>query len=108
MKFHCRHRISVVLLAILLSGVLAPCVLNAQSTPQSTPNQSSSSTAATTTTKKKSTVQAQTPPSPGMVWVNTDSGVYHKSGSRWYGKTKQGKWMTEQDAQKAGYKSGKD
>jgi len=108
MKFHSRYRISIVLLAILLSGVLAPCVLSAQSTPQSTPSQSSSSTAATTTTKKKSTVQAQTPPSPGMVWVNTDSGVYHKSGSRWYGKTKQGKWMTEQDAQKAGYKAGKD
>ena len=40
-----------------------------------------------------------------MVWVNTDTGVYHKPGSRWYGKTKQGKWMTEQDAIKAGYKA---
>ena len=37
-----------------------------------------------------------------MVWVNTDSGVYHKPGTRWYGKTKQGKYMTEADAQKAG------
>lgn len=54
-----------------------------------------------------SSVHAQTPPSPGMVWVNTESGVYHKSGSRWYGKTKQGKWMTEADAQKAGYKAAK-
>jgi hypothetical protein len=40
-----------------------------------------------------------------MVWVNTDSGVYHKSTSRWYGKTKQGKYMTEADAQKAGYRA---
>jgi hypothetical protein len=38
-----------------------------------------------------------------MVWVNTNSKAYHKSGSRWYGKTKQGQWMTEADAQKAGY-----
>jgi hypothetical protein len=38
-----------------------------------------------------------------MVWVNTDSGVYHKSGSKYYGNTKQGKYMTEADAQKAGY-----
>ena len=42
-----------------------------------------------------------------MVWVNTDSGVYHKEGSKWYGNTKQGKYMTEADAQKAGYKPSK-
>ena|SRR5690242_15545761 len=54
-----------------------------------------------------SSVRAQTPPSPGMVWVNTDTGVYHKSGSRWYGKTKQGKWMNEAEAQSAGYKPAK-
>jgi hypothetical protein len=41
-----------------------------------------------------------------MVWVNTDSGVYHKSG-KWYGNTKNGKWMTEQDATKAGYHDAK-
>jgi hypothetical protein len=41
--------------------------------------------------------------SGGMVWVNTDSGVYHKGG-RWYGKTKTGKFMTEADAKAAGYK----
>ena len=42
----------------------------------------------------------------GQVWVNTDSGVYHKSG-RWYGATKQGKFMTDQEAVKAGYKPAK-
>jgi hypothetical protein len=47
------------------------------------------------------------PPQKGMVWVNTDSGVYHKEGTRYYGKTKQGKYMTEADAQKAGYKPSK-
>jgi hypothetical protein len=41
----------------------------------------------------------------GMVWVNTESGVYHKRRSRWYGKTKQGKYMLEADAIKAGYKA---
>ncbi len=37
-----------------------------------------------------------------MVWVNTETHVYHKEGSRWYGKTKKGKYMTEQDAMKEG------
>jgi hypothetical protein len=40
-----------------------------------------------------------------MVWVNTDSGVYHLAGTRWYGKAKQAKYMTEADAQKAGYRA---
>jgi cytoskeletal protein RodZ len=43
------------------------------------------------------------PPQKGMVWVNTSSGVYHVEGTKYYGKTKQGKYMTEADAQKAGY-----
>jgi hypothetical protein len=41
--------------------------------------------------------------SSGAVWVNLDSGVYHKGG-RWYGKTKSGKFMSEADAKKAGYR----
>ena len=42
----------------------------------------------------------------GKVWVNTSSGVYHKSG-RYYGKTKEGKFMTEDEAKKAGYHAAK-
>jgi hypothetical protein len=44
--------------------------------------------------------------SSGKVWVNTETKVYHKSG-RWYGKTKQGKFMTEDEAKKAGYHAAK-
>lgn len=60
-------------------------------------------------TKKpsKSEGEARTPPKKGMVWVNTDTKIYHKEGSRWYGKTKDGKWMTEEDAKKEGNRAAK-
>lgn len=54
-----------------------------------------------------STASAATPPSPGMVWVNAKTKVYHTAGDRWYGKTKNGQWMTEADAIKAGYRKSK-
>jgi len=71
-------------------------------TPAKTPTTSpkSSSTTSTTGTPK-------TPPVKGMVWVNLDTKVYHKEGDRYYGNTKNGKWMTEADAIAAGYRAAK-
>lgn len=62
--------------------------------------------AATTTVKPAKTVQ-QAPTDKNMVWVNPDSKIFHRSGSSWYGKTKQGSYMTEADAVKAGYREAK-
>jgi hypothetical protein len=56
--------------------------------------------------RNASRTEIQSAKTGGKVWVNTDSGVYHKSG-RWYGATKQGKFMTEQEAIKGGYKAAK-
>ena len=56
--------------------------------------------------RNASRTEIQSAKTGGQVWVNTDSGVYHKSG-RWYGATKQGKFMTEQEAVRAGYKAAK-
>jgi hypothetical protein len=54
------------------------------------------------------TEEAANPPAAGgghgQVWVNTETGVYHREGSRFYGTTRKGKYMTEQDAKQAGYK----
>ena len=53
--------------------------------------------------------EAANQPAPGgghgQVWVNTETGVYHREGSRFYGTTRKGKYMTEQDAVQAGYKT---
>lgn len=57
---------------------------------------------------KSTQVEARMPPAKGMVWVNTKSGVFHAEGDRWYGKTKEGKFMTEADAVKAGYHASKE
>jgi hypothetical protein len=52
--------------------------------------------------------EAANPPAPGgghgQVWVNPETGVYHRTGSRFYGTTRKGKYMTEHDAMQAGYK----
>lgn len=51
---------------------------------------------------------ANTPQAPGggngKVWVNKDTKVFHREGDRWYGKTKNGEYMTEKDAIAAGYR----
>jgi hypothetical protein len=42
-----------------------------------------------------------------QVWVNTATGIYHYPGTRWYGKTNQGKFMSEKDAIAQGYRAAK-
>jgi hypothetical protein len=55
----------------------------------------------------KAPEEAATPPAKGMVWVNLKSKVYHVEGDRYYGKTKSGEWMTEDEAIKKGYHKSK-
>jgi len=59
----------------------------------------------------KTKAETNATPAPGgghgLVWVNTDTHVYHKEGSRFYGRTKKGKYMTEADAMKEGDRAAK-
>ena len=46
--------------------------------------------------------QTKTEKKEVKVWVNTNSNVYHCPGTRWYGKTKHGEYMSECEAIKKG------
>ena len=65
----------------------------------------------TETTPETSTARIEPPHGPSAetakVWVNLKSGVIWKPGSRYYGKTREGKYMTEADAIAAGYHDAK-
>lgn len=68
--------------------------------------------AATKSAAASKSVPAATPAAgggPGQVWVNTGSKTkaYHCQGSKWYGTTKAGKYMSTSDAQAAGYHAAK-
>lgn len=37
-----------------------------------------------------------------VVWLNTNSGIYHEKGMRWYGNTKAGAYVCKREADAAG------
>jgi hypothetical protein len=80
----------------------------AVSNPAATPEAASATTPAAKKHKAPEPQAAQAPGGGnGQVWVNTETHVYHKEGSKWYGKTKHGKYVSEADAVKEGDKASK-
>jgi hypothetical protein len=100
-----RALLETFLLFVALAAV-GVSTLHGQS-PQASCSDKPQAAAATPAAAPDSARQQAPLKSAGMVWVNTDPRVYHKQGTRWYGKTKHGKYMLEADAIKAGYKLAK-
>jgi len=77
------------------------------------PAPAAKTTAATTKAVKPAPVAAPTAQeiadakSKGLVWANSTSKVYHTEG-KFYGATKHGKFMTKDEAEKAGFKAAKE
>ncbi len=41
-------------------------------------------------------------PKDSVVWLNTNSGIYHEKGMRWYGRTRQGAYVCRAEADAGG------
>jgi hypothetical protein len=78
---------------IAFSSLIAPPASWAARPPASTAPANSSDTRFAS----ESAAQAHCPKDT-VVWLNTNSGIYHEKGRRWYGRTKHGAYVCRHDA----------
>ena len=96
----------IVVLCVLSALLPATAVAKPQTGSDSQTNAADKSKSAKSEFATPSAAEIAAAKASHKVWVNLSTGIYHKRG-RWYGKTKSGKFMAEDEAKKAGYKAAK-
>ena len=90
--------------AALTASFLLPVNASAQTAPAAAKDAKKTTAAKAAPTAAPTAAEIADAKAKGLVWANLNTKVYHKEG-KYYGTTKNGKFMTEADAQKAGFKA---
>jgi hypothetical protein len=89
------------LVAALLSAALLCFPAVASATKHKTTASAPVTTGSLQIFSSESAAQAHCPKDQ-VVWLNTNSGIYHEKGMRWYGNTKSGAYVCRKEADAAG------
>jgi hypothetical protein len=92
------------------AATATPTATPVSAPPAAKATKTSPATATAATGENQFTTEAQAKghcPSDTVVWANTDTKVYHFSGNKRYGHTKDGAYMCEKDAGSQGFRQAK-